>query len=653
MVGDIRSHGLGSNYLLAEARLKSLVNDLQKDEATMQKYNEIIQKLIDDDIVEEADNSKEYLQGESVITHYLPHHMVQGNDGKNLRVVYEGCTKTHKSKRSLNECLHPGKNLVANLCGILLRFRMKRIAFVADIEKAYLQLELNPSDRDVTRFLWLKDVKKPLSKDNIRELRFCRVIWGIISSAFLLASTIMYHLMSYNTPVAQDISSNLYVDNLISGTDSVCSAKDYYDETKMIFNKAAMNMCKWVCNDDTVMTHYKDEDKVNETEVKVLGMLWRVNTDALYFHKPNIIDPEVVSKRSILKAISAVYDPLGLVSPILLQPKLLLQSLWKKKIDCDKEIPKECMKVWRKFKDDLFYIGKIRIERPINSGIPHYKTIQLVTFTDASKNAYAATVYLKTSNEISSKVKLVFSKTRISPIKSILTIPRLELMSVLVGCRASQFVSHQLNIKDLKQTLFTDSKCVIGWCKTEKPLNRFVLGRVKEIRDSRIAIAYVQSAENPADIASRGETAERLKESKLWWNGPGWLSTSTEEIYIQDYEVNEEIRTAVLNEMKEANSLLEVSLVSNDIVEAVESPFNLNETKYSSYWKLVHVSARCLRFIHNCKGSELITGPLFPKEIEEGRNLWLRFIQQKHFPKDNGSATRDLGVYSDEKIMDL
>ena len=414
---------LPNNYLLAEASLKSLVNNLQKDEATMQRYNEIIQKLIVDDIVEDADNSKEYLQGESVITHYLPHHMVQGNDGKKLRVVYEGCAKTHKSKRSLNECLHPGKNLVANLCGILLRFHMKRIAFVADIEKVYLQLELNPSDRDVTRFLWLKDVKKPVSKDNIRELRFYRVIWGIISAAFLLASTIMYHLMSYNTPVAQDISSNLYVDNLISGTDSVCSAKDYYDETKMIFNKAAMNICKWVCNDDTVMTHYKDEDKVNETEVKVLGMMWRVNTDALYFHKPNIIDPEVVSKRSILKAISAVYDPLGLVSPILLQPKLLLQSLWRKKIDWDKEIPKEYMKVWRRFKDDLFYIDKIRIERPINSGIPHYETIQLVTFTDASKNAYAATVYLKTSNEISSKVKLVFSKTRISPIKSILTIP--------------------------------------------------------------------------------------------------------------------------------------------------------------------------------------------------------------------------------------
>ena len=66
---------------------------------------------------------------------------------------------------------------------------MHTVAFVADIEKAYLQLELNHTDRDVTRFLWLKDIEKPVSKSNIRELRFCRVILGIISAAFLLSSS--------------------------------------------------------------------------------------------------------------------------------------------------------------------------------------------------------------------------------------------------------------------------------------------------------------------------------------------------------------------------------------------------------------------------------------------------------------------------------
>ena len=52
--------------------------------------------------------------------------------------------------------LYPGPKLVKNLCGTLLRFRLSKVAIIADIEKAYLQLELAMGDRDVTRFLWLK-----------------------------------------------------------------------------------------------------------------------------------------------------------------------------------------------------------------------------------------------------------------------------------------------------------------------------------------------------------------------------------------------------------------------------------------------------------------------------------------------------------------
>ena len=49
-----------------------------------------------------------------------------------------------------------------NLCGILLRFRLNKVATIAEIEKAYLQLELDMDDRDVTRFLWLKDIYEPV-----------------------------------------------------------------------------------------------------------------------------------------------------------------------------------------------------------------------------------------------------------------------------------------------------------------------------------------------------------------------------------------------------------------------------------------------------------------------------------------------------------
>ena len=45
-----------------------------------------------------------------------------------------------------------------DLSGIQLKFRTHRIAFTSDIEKAFLQTELNDKDRDATRLLWLKDI---------------------------------------------------------------------------------------------------------------------------------------------------------------------------------------------------------------------------------------------------------------------------------------------------------------------------------------------------------------------------------------------------------------------------------------------------------------------------------------------------------------
>ena len=201
---------------------------------------------------------------DSIVTHYLPHMILKNNDPTKIRIVYEGCAKSFPSQRSLNECLYRGPNLVKSICGILLRFRLNKIAIIADIEKAYLQLGLNYVDRDVTRFLWLKNIHEPFSEENIQELRFCRVIWGIVSSAFLLAATIRYHLAKVNNPVSMDIDKNLYVDNLITGLQTVEEAISYYKQCKVIFNNASMNMCKWVSNSNEVMYHIKQEDKSNE-----------------------------------------------------------------------------------------------------------------------------------------------------------------------------------------------------------------------------------------------------------------------------------------------------------------------------------------------------------------------------------------------------
>ena len=70
-----------------------------------------------------------------------------------------------------------------DLTGILLKFRTHIIAFTADIEKAFRQIELNNQDRDATSFLWLKDINKSVNgADNLEAYRFCRVLFGAVPS---------------------------------------------------------------------------------------------------------------------------------------------------------------------------------------------------------------------------------------------------------------------------------------------------------------------------------------------------------------------------------------------------------------------------------------------------------------------------------------
>ena len=89
--------------------------------------------------------------------HYIFHFQVfKESSTTAMRIVYDASAKISSKTLNLNDCLHTGPNLIQRLQNMLLTFRSHKIAFTTDIEKPFLQIELNAQDRDATRFLWLK-----------------------------------------------------------------------------------------------------------------------------------------------------------------------------------------------------------------------------------------------------------------------------------------------------------------------------------------------------------------------------------------------------------------------------------------------------------------------------------------------------------------
>uniref|UniRef100_A0AAF5Q4M9 DUF5641 domain-containing protein n=1 Tax=Wuchereria bancrofti TaxID=6293 RepID=A0AAF5Q4M9_WUCBA len=130
--------------------------------------------------------------------------------------------------------------------------------------------------------------------------------------------------------------------------------------------------------------------------------------------------------------------------------------------------------------------------------------LEIHAFSDASNKAYTAAVYVLNIKKYGkNSTFLIYAKSRIAPIKQI-TVPRLELLSVLIGVRATQFVLKQLELKDVPVTLWSDSKCALFWIKNySRLLPRFVQNRVEEIRKADFTFRYIPSAHNPVDVATR------------------------------------------------------------------------------------------------------------------------------------------------------
>ena len=212
-------------------------------------------------------------------------------------------------------------------------------------------------------------------------------------------------------------------------------------------------------------------------------------------------------------------DPLGFFNPSLLKAKLLLRDLCKMVIEWDKPIKDQFADRWKEINEDLNTIKEKKLPRFIGN-----KEAELLCFCDPSSKAYGTRIYLRCQENGQTIINLIFSKSRIAPLKET-SLPRLELLAVLIGTRSINFITQSLQLKIHRKTLCTDSKCVLHWwLKSKKILTPFVQRRIYEIQSSKgIEFRYVSTPQNTADIATRSCTVKMLNGNEFWWHGPTWL----------------------------------------------------------------------------------------------------------------------------------
>lgn len=260
-----------------------------------------------------------------------------------------------------------------------------------------------------------------------------------------------------------------------------------------------------------------------------------------------MVDRETITKRQLVSEIAKIFDPVGWLAPVVVTAKMLCQKLWLLGIDWYEMLPEATAGDWKQYQGLLPKVEKIRIPRWIQS-ITDIDTIELHGFCDASITAYAAVIFIRVHKGNVYHTQLLTSKTRVAPTVQI-SLPRLELKGAHLLEKLLIITKKALGLSNDHLFAWCDSMITLSWIHGHSlRWKTFLANRVAQIQGLICPNKwkYINTKENPADVASRGCQPDELKSNDLWWSGPRWFTIDREAWRKQppamDFLTNEELK---------------------------------------------------------------------------------------------------------------
>ena len=592
---------------------------------------------------------------ETAKTFYLPMHAVKKEQSTTtkLRVVFDASAKTSTGV-SLNDTLMIGPTVHPPLIDVLLRFRCHRVALSADVSKMYRAVKLVPEDKDLHRFVWRENTTEPLI-----DYRMTRITFGVSASSFAANMSLKQNAqdLAHEYPLAAKIAfSSFYVDDCLTGADTVAEAINIQKQLQSLFSRGGFLLRKWHSSDPAVLnsipSELKDPDFQTITiEVdpctKALGIVWNHASDTLSISisslDPSLPSQVELTKRMLVSDVAKTFDVLGWFSPVMIIAKILLQRCWEQNVDWDDSLPSSICDAWCTWKSELHLLAEVRIPRCYSNCAGKAVTLELHGFCDASESAYAAVIYLRATSRTLIQSALVISKAKVAPLKR-QTIPRLELCGAKLLAQLLHHTSKALEIPLSHVHAWCDSTIVLSWLDgSPRKFKTFVGNRVSAIVDliPPSHWKYVPTGENPADCASRGLLPSELITHHIWWKGPKWLQQSPD--YWPHYShlpitVSEEER--------------DVTLIASSVQNETIFPLD----RYSDFKKLKRVTARIMRFTENCRNAvkrNTCNKYLTTSELLNAEHYWLKAMQHEYYLTEITSLEKKKRLSRSSSILSL
>ncbi|XP_037922958.1 uncharacterized protein LOC119659107 [Hermetia illucens] len=308
-----------------------------------------------------------------------------------------------------------------DLFSILLRFSKHKFVFSSDIEKMYRQVNVSTEDSYLQLIVWRGN-----PNEDLRYYRLKTVTYGTTSAPYLATPCLveLANTSKESHPLASGAIKDFYVDDVMTGSNSLKEAVKIQDELKTLLQSAGFNLRKWCADHERLLSSIPSKDRKVELfvddstdeGVKRLGLTWNPKLD--HFRITTIWnEPTKVTKRRVLSDTSRLFDPLGFVNPAITLAQIFLQELWSLKLDWDEAIPLGLHTRWLQFRQELADLNSIRIPRYLET---KNATVSLHAFSDATERAYGVVIYLRSvNNHEDIKVTLLCCKSRVAPVKAL------------------------------------------------------------------------------------------------------------------------------------------------------------------------------------------------------------------------------------------